>query len=171
MYRQTRNTDAKEAASDSATNGSNWGMLAATNITVDFGDLADAALASYRFRGGIAEYDAQPIERIIYYILESYESGFSLSRISEMANMNKFDLIRKFKNRTGTTPYAFCMDIRMRKALELLEDPKHRIIDVGVLCGFENHSHFTRVFRQKIGVPPSVYRNRRLSNGHSREGP
>lgn len=170
MYRQNRNTGAK-TASDSAMNSSNVGMLATTNITVDLDDLSHTVLASYRFQERIAAHDAQPIERIICYILESYESGFSLSRISEMANMNKFDLIRKFKNRTGTTPYAFCMDIRMRKALELLEDPKRRIIDVGVLCGFENHSHFTRVFRQKIGMPPSVYRNRRLSNGHSREGP
>ncbi len=170
MYGQNRNIDAK-TASGSAANGSNVGMLAAINITVDFGDLSHTAAASYRFRERIAAHDAQPIERIICYILESYESGFSLSQLSEIANMDKFALIRKFKNRTGTTPYAFYMDIRMRKALELLEDPKHRIIDVGVLCGFENHSHFTRVFRQKIGMPPSVYRNRRLSNGHSRDGP
>lgn len=170
MYGQNRNIDAK-TASGSATNGSNAGVLAETHTMVDFGSLSHAALASYRFRERIAAHDAQPIERIICYILESYESGFSLSQLSEIANMNKFSLIREFKNRTGKTPYAFYMDVRIHKALELLEDPRHRIIDVGVLCGFENHSHFTRVFRQKIGVPPSVYRNRRLSNGHLRDGP
>ena len=127
--------------------------------------------ASCRFGEIIAEYDALPIERIICYILESYESGFSLSRISEMANMNKFDLIRKFKKFTGMTPYAFFIDIRMRRALALIRDPKLKIIDVGVLCGFENHSHFTRVFRQKIGMTPSAYRRSRLSNSASRDGP
>lgn len=71
MYRQTGIPEQRQYQVPQRT----VGMLAAINITVDFGDLSHAALASYRFRERIAVHDMQPIERIICYILESYESG------------------------------------------------------------------------------------------------
>lgn len=105
-----------------------------------------------------AEQKEESIDHIIDYVQDNYEDGFSLDDVSERTHMNKYSLIRKFKAHTGMTPYEFHLDTRLRRALELLEDLQMKVIDVAVLCGFKNHSHFSRMFKQKLGMTPTEYR-------------
>lgn len=102
------------------------------------------------------------IDKIIQYLKQNYEEDFSLDKISDVSNMSKFNLIRKFKESTGMTPNEYFINIRIMKALEHLNNPENKIIDVSVMCGFENHSHFSRIFKSRTGLTPSEYRKKVL---------
>lgn len=125
------------------------------------------AIAIFRQTGVSRQVAAQSppdfVTRTIDHFTEHYEECFSLSSVSEMVNMSKYNFAHKFKDMTGRTPYAYFQDIRIMKALELLANPAIRVIDVALQCGYKNHSHFTRLFRQRTGLTPTEYRMRILA--------
>lgn len=125
------------------------------------------AIAIFRQTGVSQQIAAQSpkdfVTRAIAHFTEHYEESFSLSSLSEMVNMSKYNFARRFKDMTGKTPYSYFQDIRVMKALELLANPASRVIDVALQCGFKNHSHFTQLFRQRTGLTPTEYRSRILA--------
>lgn len=102
------------------------------------------------------------IQEVVDYFNHNYEEDISLDKISDIASMSKFILIRKFKESTGMTPHDYLLNTRIMKSLEHLNNPKNKIIDVGVLSGFENQSYFSRIFKRKTGLTPSEYRKKVL---------
>jgi transcriptional regulator GlxA family with amidase domain len=48
--------------------------------------------------------------------------------------------------------------LRIERSKELLKDFRFSVVDVGLEVGFRNQQHFATVFRNSVGVPPSVYR-------------
>jgi AraC family transcriptional regulator len=47
---------------------------------------------------------------------------------------------------------------RIKRAKQQLRDPKRSIVDVGLDAGFQNSSHFARMFRKLEGTTPSKFR-------------
>lgn len=102
------------------------------------------------------------VETIIEYMKAHLESEFSLDEISSEHNMSKSCLIRKFKEKTGITPYDYFLELKISKALRLLNDPNNKVIDVALQCGFSNHSHFSKTFKRATGMTPTAYREKIL---------
>lgn len=97
------------------------------------------------------------INRVIEMIREYYNRDFSLDDLAREANLSPYHFIRAFKNQTGHTPYDYLINVRIDKAKELMH-LNMSITDICLLCGFNNHSHFTTVFKKRVGVTPSQYR-------------
>jgi AraC family transcriptional regulator len=51
------------------------------------------------------------------------------------------------------------LDRRIERATELLARPDHSLLDVAQLTGFQTQQHFSRVFRQRIGISPGAFRH------------
>ena len=65
---------------------------------------------------------------------------------------------RKFTELVQEKPQAYLMRLRMEKAKDLLDKhPELNIQEVGLRCGFEDKSNFTRAFKNRYGVTPSEY--------------
>lgn len=91
--------------------------------------------------------------------LHAHPGGpLSLDEVAKVAHLSKYHFIRVFQQETGTTPYQYFIDLRIARARHLLKTQKYTITEVCHLCGFKNLSHFSRLFTQKVGVPPSLYR-------------
>lgn len=103
--------------------------------------------------------DSRRIRISIEYISEYFNTDFSLDKLAEIADMSKYHFIRVFKNTTGKTPYEYVLDIRIDKAKCLLAIKDMSILDVCLECGFNNLSHFTTLFKKKVGVTPSLFRS------------
>lgn len=98
------------------------------------------------------------VDLIIDYMKMNIESEFSLDTISFQHNMSKSSVIRKFKESTGMTPYDYFLELKITKALKLLNDPQNKVIEVAMQCGFKNHSHFSKLFKKATGLTPTGYR-------------
>jgi len=79
--------------------------------------------------------------------------------LSELANetgLSRFQALRAFKRRFGLSPHAYQLRVRLGLAQKSLREgvaPAH----VAAELGFVDQSHFTRHFKQLVGVTPAKY--------------
>ena len=99
------------------------------------------------------------IKRVMDYIREKYDSDFALDDVAREVGLSKYYLARVFKEQTGKTLWRYLRDYKIEKAKELLRGKKHSVTEVCFLCGFHNHSYFTRCFLQEVGCTPSQYKS------------
>ena len=116
------------------------------------------AVTVLRFTPPGALADKRNINRAIDYIIQNYREQFSLARLAQMANYSSYHFIRVFKGQTGKTPFDYLTDIRVERAAKLLLQSDASITDICFSCGFTSPSHFTTLFKRKMGVTPSNFK-------------
>ena len=99
------------------------------------------------------------IKWVLDYLRENYNNDFTLEDLAREAGLSKYYLARVFKEHTGKTLWNYLRGYRIQKAKELLHRGKHTVTEVCFLCGFQNHSYFTRCFQQEVGCTPTQYKN------------
>ncbi len=67
---------------------------------------------------------------------------------------------RDFKKIFKDTPAKWLLNKRLKLATELLENTTMSIAEICFECGFENQTHFSRVFKEKSGLSPLHYRKK-----------
>lgn len=102
--------------------------------------------------------DKPHINKAIEYIKEYYNSNISIDDLCKVCNLSPYHFIRIFKLETGKTPHEFILDKKISKALRKIKDGQHSLNEVSQLCGFISQSHFSTVFKKKVGVSPLVYK-------------
>ena len=78
--------------------------------------------------------------------------------IADRMCMSRSQLNRKIRAITDCTATTYILRIRMEKAARLLSSTEQPVGDIAMVCGFEDTSYFTRVFKQVFNVTPSQYR-------------
>jgi AraC family transcriptional regulator len=97
------------------------------------------------------------INAAIDYLWENTAEEFSMDTLCRITNLSPYYFIRLFKDLTGKTPYDYYMDIKMVKAMNYLRTRRYSITEICFLLGFSSHSHFSSVFRRRVGVTPKEY--------------
>ncbi len=99
------------------------------------------------------------LRQAIAYIRQNYKDpSLSLDRIAEFVGLSKYYFARKFKETTHHTCVWYINMIRCTHAKELLIESDLKAGEIGVQCGFNSHSYFTRTFHDYIGVSPDEFR-------------
>ena len=65
----------------------------------------------------------------------------------------------------GVTMRAYLIELRLRRAAELLESGETSVTAACFACGYSSLSHFLRAFRQRYGVSPGQYRRQSDKTG------
>lgn len=84
------------------------------------------------------------------------EQELSIETLAADIFVNKYYLIRKFKNSIGMTPHQFCIQNRIRKSQGLLDEEK-TVGRIAAEMGFYDQSHFDKAFQRIVGISPSEY--------------
>jgi len=98
------------------------------------------------------------INKVIDFLKSAYNYDFSLQQLSSIANLSPYHFLRIFKAETGKTPYNYLMDIKIENCKELLKGDQYSITEIALACGFNSPSHFSSVFKKRVGVTPSAYK-------------
>ena len=99
------------------------------------------------------------IYRVMDYIKSRYNSKITLEDIASSVHLSASHLSGLFRKETGQTISAYLNYVRIEKSKQLLKTSETPIAQIGALCGFEDQSYFTRVFKQQTGLSPKKYRN------------
>jgi AraC-like DNA-binding protein len=91
------------------------------------------------------------------HLNRTYRTGQGLSALAEAVGSSVFHLCRVFRQQTGWTIHHYRNQLRLRRALELVETGGD-ILDVAIYLGFSGHSHLTRTFHRTFGMTPSQFR-------------
>lgn len=102
----------------------------------------------------------EQVKEIHDYILANIEEPLTIDELALEINMSKFYFLKEFKKATSLTPYQYLMNIRMKKAAELIRDKNLNLADLAFNLGFNDQSHFSRVFKNYHGETPKAYRKK-----------
>lgn len=102
--------------------------------------------------------DLPLVNSIVAYCLNNYHQKITLTDLSHVVGVNKYHVSRAFSQRLGTTFVEYINSLRVRAAATRLIKTKDPITKIASECGFNSSRTFTRVFSQKMGLPPNRYR-------------
>jgi len=88
----------------------------------------------------------------------NYCYNLSLDGYAKLCNRSLSSFKRDFYKVYGTAPARWLLHQRLAHALKLLCTSDKTINDVSFESGFENSSHFSRVFKNRYGSSPLQYR-------------
>ena len=108
------------------------------------------------YRGGLPGYR---LKRVLDYIGDNLAEDLSLSQLAGIVGMSPHYFAELFSKSTGHPPHRFVLLQRIERVKESLRDPHRSITEVGLEAGFQNPSHFSRMFRKFVGASPSRIRS------------
>lgn len=94
----------------------------------------------------------------VQIIRDHYTESFSLDRLADDLHINKFYLLRTFRQITGETPLHCHNRCRCERAMELLQQPELPISFIAYEVGYNSASHFSRKYKETTGMTPLQYR-------------
>lgn len=102
--------------------------------------------------------DNERIRNIFNFVRENFKRQIPLDEIAEESSMTPPSFARYFKKNTGKTFTQFVNEYRLVHASKLLAEKPTSITDICFESGFNNFSHFNKLFKDYTGQSPSDYR-------------
>ena len=102
-------------------------------------------------------------ELIAEYISAECFSGLTLDDICKKFNFSRNYIINLFKKEYGITPFEYMNSIKIKRAMYLLKTTSSSIENIAYESGYNNYSHFYRLFRRHTGMAPLEWRNTSMS--------
>ncbi|WP_316816126.1 AraC family transcriptional regulator [Pedobacter nyackensis] len=102
--------------------------------------------------------DNDRINMIFNYVKDHFQEEIDLAAIAEMASMTTPSFCRYFKKITKKTFTRFVNEYRVVHAAKLLAEKQISIANISYESGFNNFSHFNKLFHEFTGKSASQYR-------------
>jgi AraC family transcriptional regulator len=106
-------------------------------------------------KGGMAPH---VLRRVVEFMHANMDKQIGLKDLADCAGLSLSHFSLQFRASTNQSPHQYMLRLRIERSKELLTDSRLSVLDVGLEVGFRNQQHFATVFRNTVGVPPSVYR-------------
>ena len=102
--------------------------------------------------------DEHFLERAIKIVEENISNvNLDIALLEEELKMSNMQIYRKLKSLTNLSGNEFIKNIRLKKAVQLLESENYNVSEIAYKVGFNDPSYFTRMFKKQYGKTPSEY--------------
>jgi AraC-like DNA-binding protein len=81
----------------------------------------------------------------------------TLSELARLAELSKYQVLRRFRKTYGLSPYAWLLQHRAEQARRSIAGG-HTLASAAAAAGFADQSHMTRVFHRHFGFTPGAWR-------------
>jgi len=154
--------------------GSAAGIDACLHLVArDFGtqvanSVARRLVMSPQRTGGQAQFIPTPVSptprsdlsRVMQWARERLHQPLEVRDLANEAAMSERTFLRRFTKASGQSPKTWLQHERLGRARELLESTDQHTEQIAQHCGYRSVESFRVAFRNGVGVPPSVYRER-----------
>ncbi len=96
--------------------------------------------------------------KVIELMHQNLENPLSPAHLSRLVSLSTRQLERLFRRYVGLSPKRYYVELRLKKARQLLLQTNLQISAVSLACGFSSPSHFAKCYRSLYGATP--YRER-----------
>ncbi len=101
-----------------------------------------------------------PVEMSIKFMKDNLASTFTLKYLAELVSLSVSHYSTLFQQKTHKSPLNYFTHLKMQHACNLLDFTEFSVKRIGLELGYADAFHFSRTFKQGIGVSPKNFRNR-----------
>lgn len=118
----------------------------------------EAIINSYAAFLGQNRTSGHQIDEICMFIQKNLDQDLSISQICRQFYISKNVLCNTFRELTGNTMGEYIKQQRLQHARRLLASTSLDITEISEQCGFRSPTYFSTVFKQEMGISPSLFR-------------
>lgn len=100
----------------------------------------------------------QAIEHIDDFLDKHFDEDVSVNTLAEVADVPVSTFSRRFKQKTGKSPYQYVVERRINEAKRLLRHTAMPISEISLSVGYSDQAHFSTAFKKINGITPGSYR-------------
>lgn len=100
------------------------------------------------------------LDDILYYIEHNYSSNIKLEGIAALFGYNSSYLGKVFNKSVGESFNSYVDQVRIRHAINLLTENKHKVYEIAEMVGYKNVDYFHKKFKKYVGESPAEYRKK-----------
>lgn len=112
-------------------------------------------------RPELPEEDLDLTTGVLQYIYEHYSEKITLEGLAKIFHLSPTALSKKLGKRMGVDLRVFVNDVRVQKAIQMMEDPAYKgkaINEIAFACGFSSMTTFYRSYRRNFGSIENIQR-------------
>ena len=99
---------------------------------------------------------------ILEYIQKNYAQNIEVNQLAKLYYTTASYIARVFKKNMGTSVLAYLHGIRIKNAIDMLENTDFGIKEIAERSGYENLNNFYMHFKKATGYTPAAFRERNL---------
>ncbi len=111
------------------------------------------------------------VRKASQYIQAHYHRGLSLEDVAGVVGLSYSYCSRVFSQEMGLSFHEYLTHVRLKAAKQLLLTTPMTVEDVAAQVGYEDASHFIRVFKRVLGMTPRQFEQASARTGAGGEEP
>lgn len=126
-------------------------------------DTTEYALAAVLFRLYAQLLSPAPgsdshVGRVKGYIRANYMQPIRVEELAKQMNLDRRYLSRLFKSQTGVSIQEYLVRVRLEESTRLLRQDRS-VRETASLCGYEDVSNYSRMFKRRYGISPAQWKH------------
>jgi AraC-like DNA-binding protein len=102
-------------------------------------------------------------QRMTDFVLAECDRIVEVAQVARHVGLDHRYALGVFREVMGMSLWQFVIQVRITRAMSLLADPAHGVVDVAFTVGFATTSSFYTAFNRIVGMTPSRYRQRAVA--------
>lgn len=99
------------------------------------------------------------------FIWKNYRQDVSLKTVAEVVGISPYYLSHLFRKEMGVSFSEYLKSVRISIAKNLLRETQRSILDICLEVGYQDPSHFAKIFKEKEGMKPTQFRKSLTGSG------
>ena len=98
------------------------------------------------------------MQNVTKYMEDNIEKNLSVKDLADFCHLHPNYFIRAFKEKFGSTPAKYMKTFKLEAAKRLLEETELSVAEIMNRVGFDDASHFSKLFKSYFGTSPQNWR-------------
>jgi YesN/AraC family two-component response regulator len=98
------------------------------------------------------------ISKSLSYINDNYNTKIKIPDLAKMDGLSMTQYNLHFKNQMGMSPTKYIIALRMNLAKDLIESSNLSLVQIAMMCGYEDYNFFAKVFKKFTGLSPKSFK-------------
>ena len=110
----------------------------------------------------ITPFDEQFMQKVMEFMEQQMDnSELTIDAFAEHLMMSRTIFYRKLKSIIGLTPVDFIREIRIKRAVQLIDSGEYNFSQIAYMTGFSDPKYFSKCFKKVMEVTPSEYKEKK----------
>jgi len=112
----------------------------------------------------ITPYDEQFMQQVMAVMEKEMDnSELTIEEFAQKLGLGRTVFYQKLKSIIGLSPVDFIREIRIKRAVQLIDSGEYNFSQVAYMTGFNDPKYFSKCFKKQVGMTPSEYKEKKGS--------